>query len=237
MLDPVEVALEAEAVRIGLLGAGARARADRPGRAGRERRVERVPRAPRAAARARPTNAVRARDARCRTIAEPSASIRSCTIRGYRPGVTPTRHAAEAAQGFGLAVPALHPAFDPAERLEADLRVHAVRVAGAEHEPRRACRTTRRRTASGTRRRPCPRWPSSTNTSATQPNDDVVGQHAREADHARPLGSCTHAEARRQRRSRAPAASRVRPCAQYDSSERNRCTTSRSTRAGSVVTT
>ena len=40
VLDPVEVALEAQAERVGLLGAGARSRADRTGRAGRERRVE-----------------------------------------------------------------------------------------------------------------------------------------------------------------------------------------------------
>ena len=40
VLDPVEVALEAQAERIGLLGRRAVARTDRAGRAGRERRVE-----------------------------------------------------------------------------------------------------------------------------------------------------------------------------------------------------
>ena len=41
VLHPVEVALEAEPVRVGLLGAGALARTDRAGRARREQRVER----------------------------------------------------------------------------------------------------------------------------------------------------------------------------------------------------
>ena len=40
VLDPVEVALEAEAVRVGLLGPGPVPRADRPGGARRERGVE-----------------------------------------------------------------------------------------------------------------------------------------------------------------------------------------------------
>ena len=42
VLDPIEVALEAQAERIRLLGAGAASRADGAGRARREREVERV---------------------------------------------------------------------------------------------------------------------------------------------------------------------------------------------------
>ena len=42
MLDPVEVPLEAQPVRIGLLGAQTSARSERTGRPGSEREIERV---------------------------------------------------------------------------------------------------------------------------------------------------------------------------------------------------
>ena len=155
VLDPVEVALEAQPVRIGLLGTRPGARTDRTRRARARARASSAASRSSRRGTAAPDERRPRRDARAARLDRPlrrGQCTRSCTIRGYREGETRRTADARPIRDSGGSVPALHPAFDPAERLEADLLVHAVRVAGPEHQPRHVRVRVDRRRSSGTRR-------------------------------------------------------------------------------------